>query len=59
MYCSLSHLPQRTSSHRVTGLHRREDVDETGMVAARGEDLADPIFLAEALDALNVLDLYA
>ena len=40
-----------------TGLHGREDVHQTGMIAALGEDLLDPILLAERLELADELDL--
>src|SRR6185436_17999745 len=41
---------------RRTRLHRREDVHQTGMISALGEDLLDAIFLAEGLHLPDVLD---
>ena len=42
---------------RRAGLHGREDVDQTGVVSAFGEDLFDPRFLAERLELADELDL--
>jgi hypothetical protein len=33
----------------VAGFHRRDDMDQAGMVAAHGEDLGDDVFLANVL----------
>ena len=39
------------------GLHGGEDVHQPGMIAALGEDLLDPILLAERLELTDELDL--
>ena len=44
---------------RRARLHGREDVDQTRMVTALGEDLLDPRLLAECLELADELDLQA
>jgi len=39
------------------GFHRREDVDQTGVVAPRVQDRADAVFLAEGVGRADKLDL--
>ena len=42
-----------------TGFHRREDMDQAGMLAPLTKDLLDPAFLAEIALPFDVLDLQA